>query len=111
MRLAPRLRTPMHFPPLRSLDLRSNPGGPRWADVQLSAQELDAFLRRMVMVIAWDDTTGSSRVLGSGFLVGAEPDLIAITASHVLTEWVDKVRPPRRHAFSGLHGDDEDLRN
>lgn len=101
----------MYFPPLRSIDLRSNPGGPRWSDVQLSQQELDAILRRMVMVIGWDDTTGVSCVLGSGFLVGTEPDLIAITASHILTEWADRVRPPRRHAFSGLHGDDEDLRN
>jgi hypothetical protein len=101
----------MYFSPLRSLDLRTNPGAARWADVRLSTQELDAFLRRMVMVIGWDDTTGTPCVLGSGFLVGTEPDLIAITASHVLTEWADHVRPPRRHAFSGLHGDDEDLRN
>jgi hypothetical protein len=100
----------MDFPPLRSLDLRTNPTGPRWSDVRLSAEELDAFLRRMVMIIGWDDTRGTSCVLGSGFLVGTEPDLIAITASHVLTEWADHVRPPRPHAFSGLHGDDEDLR-
>jgi hypothetical protein len=108
-RFVQRSRT-MYFPPLRSLNSLANPGGPRWADVQLSAQELDALLRRMVMVVGWDDTLGESKVLGSGYLVGTEPDLIAITATHVLTEWADKVRPTRRHAFSGLKGDDEDLR-
>src|ERR1700730_12628968 len=90
----------MYFPPLRSLNCLANPAGPRWADVQLSAQELDAVLRRMVMVVGWDDTHGEPRVLGSGYLVGTEPDLIAITATHVLTEWADSVRPVRRHAFS-----------
>lgn len=100
----------MYYPPLRSLDLRVNPGAGRWADVQLLPQELDVFLRRMAMIIGWDDTTGTPCVLGSGFLVGTEPDLIALTASHVLTEWADHVRPPRPHAFSGLTGDDEDLR-
>ena len=101
----------MYFPPLRALDLLSNPGGPRWSDVTLATPELEALLRRMVMVVGWDDTVGESRVLGSGFLVGTEPDLIAITATHVLTEWADRVRPRRPHAFSGLQGDEEDLRN
>jgi hypothetical protein len=100
----------MHFAPLRSLDCLANPSGPRWADVLLSPEELDYFLRRMVMIVGWDDKLGESLVLGSGFLVGTEPDLIALTATHVLTEWADKVRPPRRHAFSGLQGDDDDLR-
>jgi hypothetical protein len=43
-------------------------------------------------------------VLGSGFLVRTELDLIAITVSHVMTEWADRVRPPQRHAFTGLRG-------
>ena len=95
---------------LQSLDCLANSAGPRWVDAQLSAPELDYVIRRMVMVVGWDDTLGESRVLGSGFLVGTEPDLIAITATHVLTEWADKVRPAQRHAFSGLHGDEDDLR-
>ena len=100
----------MYFPPLRSLDGVANPGGPRWVNVQLTDLELDYILRRMVMIVGWDDTVGEPHVLGSGFLVGTEPDLIAITATHVLTEWADRVRPPVRHAFSGLPGDDADLR-
>jgi len=78
--------------------------------VLLSTQEAEAFLRRMVMVVGYDDREGKSMVLGSGFLIGTQPDLIALTATHVLTEWADKVRPPAPHAFSGLHGDGEDLR-
>jgi hypothetical protein len=100
----------MHFPPLRSLGCLTNPAGPRWNDVALSTPELEALLRRMVMVVGWDDIVGEPRVLGSGFLVGIEPNLIAITAAHVLTDWANHVRPRRPHAFSGLQGDEEDLR-
>jgi hypothetical protein len=100
----------MYFPALRSLDCRANPGGPRWANVRLAAGELDYILWRMAMIVAWDDRRGEARVLGSGFLVGTQPDLIALTATHVLTEWADKARPPGPHAFSGLQGDEDDLR-
>jgi hypothetical protein len=97
----------MQFTPLRTI---ANPSGPRWSDVLLSTDEAEAVLRRMAMVVGYDDRDGKSMVLGSGFLVGTQPNLIALTATHVLTEWADKVRPPAAHAFSDLHGDGDDLR-
>jgi hypothetical protein len=50
-------------------------------------------------------------VLGSGFLVGTAPHLIMLTATHVITEWADHVRPPPPHGLAGLHGDGENLRS
>jgi hypothetical protein len=57
------------------------------------------------MIVGFNDHTGESKVLGSGFLVGVLPHLLVLTASHVITEWADKVRPPAVNSFSALLGD------
>jgi hypothetical protein len=59
------------------------------------------------MVVGLNDHTGSSEVLGSGFLVGSVPHLLALTATHVVTEWADKVRPPAINTFAALLGDND----
>jgi len=67
----------MYYPPLFSI---ANPTGPRWSDAQLSTEEAAAILRRLVMLVGFDDRDGRNVVLGSGFIVGTAPDLIVLTA-------------------------------
>jgi hypothetical protein len=95
----------MYLPLLRSV---ANPGGPRWGPVLLSSQDKRALSRVLIMVVGYNDQLDTAQVLGSGFLVGTQPELVALTATHVITEWLDKVRPPASHALRGLHGDEED---
>lgn len=95
----------MYLPHLRIIA----PRDPRWAHVLLSEEEKRALSRVLVMVVGYDDRSDTPCVLGSGFMIATQPDLIALTATHVITEWIDKVRPPAAHAFRGLHGDQEDL--
>lgn len=92
----------MQFPPLLSA---ANPSGPRWSDVHLTTKEVDQLFRGLVMIVGFNDQTGVSEVLGSGFLVGVIPHLLVLTATHVITEWADKVRPPARNSFAALLGD------
>lgn len=61
------------------------------------------------MVLGWNDVIRKEQVLGSGFLVSTGPELLALTATHIFTEWLDKVRPPKQHAFRGVQGDEEDF--
>ena len=96
----------MQFPQLLSA---ANPSGPRWSDVRLTKTEVDQFLRGLVMIVGFNDQTGVSEVLGSGFLVGVIPHLFVLTATHVISEWADKVRSPARNSFAALLGD-SDLR-
>jgi hypothetical protein len=92
----------VHFPPLLNA---ANPRGQRWSDVQLNRKEVDQLFRGLVMIVGFNDRTGLSEVLGSGFLVGVLPHLLVLTATHVITEWADKVRPPAHNSFAALHGD------
>ena len=96
----------MEFEPLRDA---AHPARPRWAPVELDREEALETARHLIMLVGYNDLTSKEEVLGSGFPVATQPELLALTATHVLTEWIDKVRPPRPHAFRGLHGDDEDL--
>jgi|HubBroStandDraft_4_1064222.scaffolds.fasta_scaffold01791_2 hypothetical protein len=96
----------MLIPLLRSI---ANPAAPRWAPVRISAEEARPISRAVIMLVAFNDCTGEPEVLGSGFMIATQPELVALTATHVITEWVDKVRPPAAHAFRGLHGDVDDL--
>jgi hypothetical protein len=59
------------------------------------------------MIVGFNDQTGVGEVLGSGFLVGSNPHLLALTATHVITEWADKVRPAARNTFAALLGDSD----
>jgi hypothetical protein len=59
------------------------------------------------MVVGFNDHTGITEVLGSGFLVGSVPHLLALTATHVITEWADKVRPPATNTFAALLGESD----
>jgi trypsin-like peptidase len=97
----------VRFPVLLS---ETNPFGPRWCDAGLSRNEYWQLMRGLVMLVGFDSRTGITEVLGSGFLVGTAPHLLALTATHVISLWVDRIDPPKRHAFSGLPGDDRDLR-
>lgn len=92
----------MYFPPLLS---NANPSGPRWSDAQLTPKELDELSRVLVMIVGFNDRTGTSEVLGTGFIVGVIPHVLVLTATHVVTEWADKVRPPTRNSFAALLGD------
>ena len=97
----------MDFEPLRDA---AHPAAPRWASVEMDREDALNCARHLIMVVGHNDVTCREEVLGSGFLVGTQPELLALTATHVLTEWIDKVRPPRPHAFRGLQGDEEDLK-
>lgn len=97
----------MDFEALRDAAL---PAAPRWAPVELDREDALNVARHLIMVVGYNDIARKEQVLGSGFLVATQPELLALTATHVLTEWIDKVRPPRPHAFRGLQGDDDDLK-
>lgn len=96
----------MNIPQLRTA---SYAAGPRWAPVGLNRAEILAIARLLVMIVGYNDRTRKEQVLGSGFLVGTEPELIALTAQHVIRDFVNTVRPAAPHSFSGLHGDEEDV--
>lgn len=57
------------------------------------------------MIVGFNDRTGISEVLGTGFIVGVKPHVLVLTATHVITEWVDKVRPPTGNSFAALFGE------
>jgi hypothetical protein len=92
----------LYFPPLLNI---ANPRGPRWSHVRLSPKEVDELFRGLVMIVGFNDRTGISEVLGTGFIVGVKPHVLVLTATHVITEWADKVRPPTGNSFAALFGD------
>lgn len=98
----------MEIPPLFSI---ANPYAPRWIDLRPPAEEAAEIIRRLIIVVGYDDVEGAPQILGTGFIVGTNPDLLAITATHILTEWADRVRPSKPHGLSGIVGDGEDLRD
>jgi hypothetical protein len=63
------------------------------------------------MFVGYDDRGGEPVVPGSGFLVGTQPELIALTATHIFSEWAAKVRPAPRHALSDAEADGQILRD
>jgi hypothetical protein len=97
----------MDFEPLRDA---AHPAAPRWAPVEMDREDALNCARRLIMVVLFNDITHKEQVIGSGFLVATHPELLALTATHVLTEWIDKLRPPRPHAFRGVQGDDDDFK-
>jgi hypothetical protein len=99
----------MWIPPLLS---HSNPTGPVWATAQLSPKELGHLLRRLVMFVGRDPQDGRGHILGSGFIVAVNKEILVLSAAHIFVEWADKFRPPAAHAFRGVdpEGDAEDFR-
>jgi hypothetical protein len=88
----------------------NNLGGPQWVTPHLSDSERHQLMETMVMFIGHDPVAPNrAQVLGSGFIVGVADTLIVATASHILTWWVDHVRPPAAHALKGLSGDRDDM--
>ena len=83
----------MRHDPLYSTD---NPGGSRWVDVQLSRPEANTLFRCLVAIVETENSSGDPpRLIGTGFIVGIDPDIIVVSAAHVLIEWLDREIQPR----------------
>jgi hypothetical protein len=94
-------------PKLMSWD---NPHGPQWVVPGLSRNEFRQLSLATVMFVARDPNDSEKyATLGSGFIIGVANTLLVATASHIFTEWVDKVCPPPTNMMRGMAGDRDDL--
>lgn len=84
--------------------------GPQWIQPELSQSEYEDLSEATVMFIGQVPAEPNRAVvLGSGFIVGVADTLIVATASHIFTEWVERMLPSAPHALKGLVGDRDDV--
>jgi hypothetical protein len=63
------------------------------------------------MFVGRDPQTNVGSILGSGFIVGTNGQILVLSAAHIFVDWVERVRPSAPHALRGLVGDAEDFRD
>jgi hypothetical protein len=63
--------------------------------------------RRLIQLLARDSATGQFEALGSGFVVDGGTESVALTAAHVIVDWVNRIDPVKPHPFDGFQPDHE----
>jgi hypothetical protein len=61
----------------------------------------------MVMFVGRDPREDGGHILGSGFIVAVNLNILVLSAAHVFVDFVEKYRPAPRHAFRGLDRDED----
>ena len=76
---------------------------PSWAPVCWNDDERERLKRSLVYIVTTDDGKGKPSGLGTGFIVSGPPNLVVLTATHVLTDWVGRVSDPMTRSILPEH--------
>jgi hypothetical protein len=88
----------MHLPPLRSAN---HPHFPQWAKPLLTKSDLNSFCRRLAMIIGVNHAQRILEPLGNGFVVMASGHLQILSASHLFSDFANRLWERPRHAPVG----------